>query len=282
MKLVRFGPPGEEKPGMLDAGGGLRSLSPAIADLTPDVLTCEGLAVLAAVDPTKLPKVTGSPRLGPVVANPRQFIALGRNYALHVKEGKNALPENPMVFNKALTSISGANDDIPIYPGSVALDYEGELAIVIGRRAHRVNESEALEFVAGYCICNDVSERDWQFKHGGLIGKGKSAPGYGPLGPWLVTADEVPDPQKLQIRTWINDELRQDGNTADMLFSVAHFVAHVTQYMEVLPGDVLTTGTPAGVAGGMDAPQWLKDGDRVEIEITGLGRQRQRVRALGP
>jgi 2-keto-4-pentenoate hydratase/2-oxohepta-3-ene-1,7-dioic acid hydratase in catechol pathway len=280
MKLVRYGNRGSELPGLIDSDGRVRALWPAIADLTPDVLTPEGLAVLRAIDPQKLPVVEGTPRLGAPVAGPRQFVALGRNYALHVKEAKNDLPEAPMVFNKALTSISGARDDIPLYPGSHALDYEGELALVIAKPTHRIDESVALQHVAGYCICNDVSERDWQFKHGGLIGKGKSAPGYGPLGPWLVTTDEVPDPQQLQIRTWVNDELRQDGQTADMLFSVAHFIAHVSQYMELLPGDVLTTGTPAGVAGGMETPLWLKDGDRVEIEITGLGRQRQHVRAV--
>lgn len=280
MKLVRYGAAGEERPGMLDEQGGLRSLSPLVVDLSAETLSPEGLAVLAAIDPGKLPRVPGKPRLGPVVARPRQFIALGRNYALHVKEGKNPLPEEPMLFNKALTSISGAHDDVPIYPGSVALDYEGELAVVMGRRAHRIRESEALAHVAGYCICNDVSERDWQFKRGGLIGKGKSAPGYGPLGPWLVTADEIPDPQQLQIRTWINGELRQNASTATMLFPVAKFIAHVSEFMELLPGDVLTTGTPEGVAGGMENPLWLKAGDRIEIEISGLGRQSQTVRAV--
>jgi len=265
---------------MLDAAGQVRALSPVVRDLTADVLTPEGLAVLRALDPEKLPKVQGNPRLGPVVSNPRQFIALGRNYALHVKEGKNPLPDEPMLFNKALTCISGASDDIPLYPGSVALDYEGELALVMSRRAHRISESEALDYVAGYCICNDVSERDWQFKRGGLTGKGKSAPGYGPLGPWLVTVDEIPDPQQLQVRTWVSGELRQDASTQSMIFSVARFIAHVSEFMELLPGDVLTTGTPEGVAGGMEQPKWLKDGDTVEVEITGLGRQRQRVRAI--
>lgn len=280
MKLVRYGQPGEEKPGLLDGQGRIRSLSPAIEDLTPEVLTSEGLAVLRAIDPERLSRVDGAPRLGPPVAHPRQFIALGRNYALHVKEGKNPLPDEPMLFNKALTSISGSGDDIPIYPGSVALDYEGELAVVMARPAHRISEAEALDYVAGYCICNDLSERDWQFKRGGLIGKGKSAPGYGPLGPYLVTSDEVPDPQALQIRTWVNGELRQDASTASMIFSVAKFIAHVSEFMVLLPGDVLTTGTPEGVAGGMDNPKWLKAGDRVEVEITGLGRLSQVVRAV--
>jgi 2-keto-4-pentenoate hydratase/2-oxohepta-3-ene-1,7-dioic acid hydratase in catechol pathway len=280
VKLVRYGQPGAEKPGLIDSQGRIKALSPAIADLTPEVLTEEGLAVLRAIDANKLPLVSGSPRLGPPVAHPRQFIALGRNYALHVKEGKNPIPEEPMLFNKALTSISGSSDDIPLYPGSTTLDYEGELAVVMSRSAHRITEPDALQYVAGYCICNDVSERDWQFKRGGLIGKGKSAPGYGPLGPFLVTTDEIPNPQALQIRTWINGELRQDASTASMIFSVAKFVAHVSQFMVLLPGDVLTTGTPQGVAGGMDQPKWLKAGDRVEVEITGLGRQSQTVRAV--
>lgn len=279
MKLVRYGQPGQEQPGMVDALGQLRCLSPAVKDLTPEVLTEEGLAVLRAIDPEKLPLVAGTPRWGPPVACPRQFIALGRNYALHVKEGKNPLPDEPMLFNKALTSISGATDDIPIFPGSVALDYEGELAIIISKPAFRIDEAQALGHVAGYCICNDVSERDWQFKRGGLIGKGKSAPGYGPLGPYLVTTDEIRDPQSLQIRTWVNGELRQDASTASMIFSVARFIAHVSEFMALLPGDVLTTGTPEGVAGGMENPKWLKEGDRVEVEITGLGRQSQWVRA---
>lgn len=266
---------------MLDQEGRIRSLHPAICDLTPELLTTDALRILKAIDAQKLPLVEGMPRLGPPVAHPRQFIALGRNYALHVKEGKNPIPDEPMLFNKALTSISGCSDDIPLFPGSVALDYEGELAVVIGRAAHRITEEEALDHVAGYCICNDVSERDWQFKRGGLIGKGKSAPGYGPLGPYLVTADEIPDPQQLRIRTWVNGEIRQDAPTSSMLFTVAKFIAHTSEFMALVPGDVLTTGTPEGVAGGMEHPRWLKAGDRVEIEITGLGRQAQTVRAAG-
>jgi 2-keto-4-pentenoate hydratase/2-oxohepta-3-ene-1,7-dioic acid hydratase in catechol pathway len=280
MKLLRYGPAGQEKPGMLDADGRIRSLHPAIADITCDILTPQGLAVLRAIDPARLPLVDGAPRLGPPVANPRQFIAIGRNYALHVQEAKNPMPDEPMIFNKALSSISGSTDDIPLYPGSVALDYEGELAVVMSRPAHRIKEEDALDHVAGYCICNDVSERDWQFKRGGLIGKGKSAPGYGPLGPYLVTTDEIPDPQKLRLRTWVNGDIRQDASTASMLFPVAKFIAHLSEFMALLPGDVLPTGTPEGVAGGMENPKWLKAGDRVEIEITGLGRMSQTVRAV--
>lgn len=282
MKLLRYGPAGQERPGLLDAAGRIRTLYPAIQDLTWDMFTPESLEVLRAVDPEKLPLVDGQPRLGAPVANARQFVALGRNYAEHVKESKNPLPLDPMVFNKAVTSISGCTDDIPMFPHSTALDYEGELALVMGRKAHRVSEAEALNYVAGYCICNDVSERDWQLKRGGLIGKGKSAPGYGPLGPWLVTADEVPDPQQLQIQTWVNGVRYQNASTASMLFSVARFIAHVTEFMELLPGDVLTTGTPEGVSlgGGIENPKFLKPGDRVEIAITGLGRTSQQVVAV--
>lgn len=280
MKLLRYGPAGHEQPGMLDSEGRIRALSPAIDDLTCDVLTIEGLAVLAAIDANKLPLVEGRPRLGPPVANPRQFIALGRNYAMHVKEGKNPMPTEPMLFNKALTCISGAGDDIPLYPGSVALDYESELAFVIGKKAHRIPEEDALAHVAGYCICNDVSERDWQLKRGGLIGKGKSAPGYGPLGPWLVTTDDLPDPQVLRIRTRVNGRLRQDASTSSMIFSVAKFIAHASEFMVLLPGDVLTTGTPEGVAAGMESPSWLAAGDTVQSEIDGLGTQLHIVRPV--
>ena len=280
MKLLRFGPPGQEQPGLLDAQGRIRSLVGIVPDLTNDVLTPEGLTRLRKLDSERLPQVQGSPRLGPPVAQPRQFMALGLNYALHAKEANVAIPKHPSVFSKAVTSISGPNDVIPIYPGSVKLDYEAELAFVIGRRAHRVQESQAMDYVAGYCICNDVSEREWQIDRGGTLSKGKSAPGYGPIGPWLVTADEVPDPQALRVRTFVNGEIRQDGYTSDMIVSVARFIAHLTEFMVLLPGDVLTTGTPAGVALGMQPPRWLRAGDEVRIEIEGLGELRQRVVAV--
>ena len=277
MKLLRYGPPGQEQPGLLDRHGCLRSLAAVVPDITNDVVTPEGLARLRALDPRQLPLVEDSPRLGPPIAQPRQFMALGLNYALHAKEANVQVPEHPSVFSKAVSCISGPNDDIPLYPGSVRLDYEGELACVIGQRAHRVREQDAMQHVAGYCICNDVSEREWQLQRGGTISKGKSAPGYGPLGPWLVTADEVPDPQQLRLRTWVNGELRQDSSTSDMIVTVAQFIAHLSEFMVLLPGDVLSTGTPAGVALGMNPPQWLKPGDQVRIAIEGLGELRQRV-----
>lgn len=280
MKLLRYGPPGQEKPGLLDVQGRVRSLEGVLPDLTGEALSPQGLARLRQLDALQLPLVQGSPRLGPPVAQTRQFMALGLNYALHAKEANVAIPKHPSVFSKAITCISGPNDDIPLYPGSVKLDYEAELALVIGLRAHRVQEAQAMDHVAGYCICNDVSEREWQSERGGTLSKGKSAPGYGPIGPWLVTVDEVPDPQALRVRTFVNDEIRQDGNTSDMVVSVAEFIAHLSEFMVLLPGDVLTTGTPAGVALGMQPPRWLRAGDEVRIEIDGLGELRQRVIAV--
>lgn len=277
MKLLRYGPAGQEQPGLLDGDGRIRSLAGIVADIGHDAVTPEGLAKLRALDPARLPLVDGTPRLGAPMAQPRQFMALGLNYALHAKEANVQVPQHPSVFSKAVSCISGPNDDIPLYPGSVRLDYEVELAFVIGTRAHRVRKEDALPHVAGFCICNDVSEREWQLERGGTISKGKSAPGYGPLGPWLVTADEVPDPHALRIRAWVNGEPRQDSNTSDMIVSVARFIAHLSEFMVLLPGDVLSTGTPAGVALGMKPPGWLKPGDEVRMAIDGLGELRQRV-----
>ena len=277
MKLLRYGLPGQEQPGLLDGQGSIRSLAGVVPDIALEVLSPAGLARLAALEPDSLPVVEGSPRLGPPVGQVRQFMALGLNYALHAREANVPVPAQPSVFSKAISCIAGPNDDIPLYPGSVRLDYEVELAVVIGTRAHRVSEDQALRHVAGYCIGNDVSEREWQIERGGTIIKGKSAPGYGPLGPWLVTADEVPDPQQLHLRTWINGELRQDSSTSDMVVGVARFIAHLSEFMMLLPGDVLITGTPAGVALGMKPPAWLKPGDEVRMAIDGLGELRQRV-----
>jgi 2-keto-4-pentenoate hydratase/2-oxohepta-3-ene-1,7-dioic acid hydratase in catechol pathway len=277
MKLLRYGLPGQEQPGLLDGQGSIRSLAGVVPDIALEVLSPAGLARLAALEPDSLPVVEGSPRLGPPVGQVRQFMALGLNYALHAREANVPVPAQPSVFSKAISCIAGPNDDIPLYPGSVRLDYEVELAVVIGTRAHRVSEDQALRHVAGYCIGNDVSEREWQIERGGTIIKGKSAPGYGPLGPWLVTADEVPDPQQLHLRTWVNGELRQDSSTSDMVVGVARFIAHLSEFMMLLPGDVLITGTPAGVALGMKPPAWLKPGDEVRMAIDGLGELRQRV-----
>ncbi len=278
MKLVRYGAPGQELPGLLDKQGRIRALSPAIRDITPEIVSDEALAVLKALDPEKLPLVDGSPRLGPPIAGSRQFIAVGVNYAQHAEEASMAIPKEPIVFNKALTSIGGPDDDIVIPPGSESVDWEVELGFVVGRSAYLVPESEALDYVAGYFTANDVSERDWQLARGGQFVKGKSPPTFGPVGPWLVTRDEVPDPQKLRLSLQVNGETRQDGNTSDMLFGVAWLIAHITSFFRLEPGDLVVTGTPAGVGYGMKPRVYLKPGDVVTLEVEGLGRQTQRVR----
>lgn len=284
MKLLRYGPVGQEKPGLLDAQGRIRSLWPAIADLTPDVISPEGLKVIAALNPDRLPLVEGAPRLGVPVAGVRQFFAVGLNYQGHIEEAKAAgivAPDEPMTFNKALTSLSGPDDEILLPPGAKAGDWEVELAVIIGSKTERISVDKALDHVAGYALANDVSERDWQVKRGGQFVKGKSAPTFGPIGPWLVTKDELPDPQKVDLRLTVNGVQRQQTNTSDMVFKVAYIVAHLSEMMTLLPGDVVLTGTPAGVGAGFKPPIFLKDGDVVELFSPQLGQQRQAVRALG-
>ena len=278
MKLLRYGPVGQEKPGIVDAQGRIRSLWPAVHDLTPEVISPEGLKVLASIDPERLPLVERNPRIGVPVAGIRQFFAIGLNYKGHIAEAGLPQPEAPMLFNKALTCLCGPNDDIVLPKGSKASDWEVELAVVIGRQASNVSEGDALSYVAGYCAVNDLSERDWQLKRGGQFVKGKSAPTFGPLGPWLVTTDEVPDPQAIELTLDVSGVRRQHGNTADMVFSVRQIVSHVSQVLTLLPGDVIATGTPAGVGGGMKPPVYLKPGDVVTIASPQLGRQRQSVR----
>jgi 2-keto-4-pentenoate hydratase/2-oxohepta-3-ene-1,7-dioic acid hydratase in catechol pathway len=278
MKLLRFGPAGQEKPGIVDAQGRIRSLWPAVHDLTPEVISPEGLKVLASIDPQRLPLVERNPRIGVPVAGIRQFFAIGLNYKGHIAEAGLPQPEEPMLFNKALTSLCGPDDDIVLPKGSKASDWEVELAVVIGREASNVSEGDALTYVAGYCAVNDLSERDWQLKRGGQFVKGKSAPTFGPLGPWLVTTDEIPDPQAIELTLEVSGVRRQHGNTADMVFNVRQIVSHVSRVLTLLPGDVIATGTPAGVGGGMKPPVYLKPGDVVTIASPQLGRQRQRVR----
>jgi 2-keto-4-pentenoate hydratase/2-oxohepta-3-ene-1,7-dioic acid hydratase in catechol pathway len=278
MKLLRFGPVGQEKPGIVDAQGRIRSLWPAVHDLTPEVISPEGLKVLASIDPQRLPLVERNPRIGVPVAGIRQFFAIGLNYKGHIAEAGLPQPEEPMLFNKALTSLCGPDDDIVLPRGSKASDWEVELAVVIGREASNVSEGDALTYVAGYCAVNDLSERDWQLKRGGQFVKGKSAPTFGPLGPWLVTTDEIPDPQAIELTLEVSGVRRQHGNTADMVFNVRQIVSHVSRVLTLLPGDVIATGTPAGVGGGMKPPVYLKPGDVVTIASPQLGRQRQRVR----
>jgi len=278
MKLVRYGPPGREKPGLIDAEGTLRDLSRKVADIDGAALAPASLAALRKLDPRRLPAVKGRPRLGPCIATPSKFVAIGLNYTDHAKETGSPIPEHPVVFFKSQTCIVGASDNIMQPLGSTQLDWEVELGVVIGRTARHVAAKDALRYVAGYCAVNDVSEREFQMKRSATQwNKGKGCDTFGPIGPWLVTSDEVKDPQNLDMWLDVNGERRQTGNTRTMIFTVAQVVADVSRYMTLLPGDLITTGTPPGVALGMKPPQWLKPGDVVTLGIQGLGEQRQRV-----
>ena len=280
MKLLRYGQLGREKPGMVDREGRIRSLWPAVLDLTPEVISPAGLKLLAALDSDRLPIVEGQPRIGVPVAGIRQFFAIGLNYKGHIAEAGLPQPEAPILFSKALTCLCGPDDDILLPPGAESTDWEVELAVVIGREAGNIQESEAIDYVAGYCAANDVSERAWQLNRGGQFVKGKSAPTFGPLGPWLVTTDEIPDPQTVDLTLDVNGVRMQGGSTADMLFSVRQIVSHLSQVMTLLPGDIIATGTPGGVGAGMKPPVYLKAGDVVTIASPQLGRQRQNVRHI--
>lgn len=282
MKLVRYGPAGREKPGLIDDEGKLRDLSRKVDDIAGEALSPTALAALRRADTRRLPVVKGRPRLGPCVGSVGKFVAIGLNFIDHAKETGSPIPENPIVFFKSETSISGPNDPIMLPKDSTSTDWEVELAFVIGRRARYVEEKDALRYVAGYCICNDVSEREYQIKKGGgQWGKGKGCDTFGPLGPWLVTTDEIRDPQNLRMWLKVNGETRQNGSTSTMIFGVAKLVADVSRYMTLEPGDVVTTGTPPGVGLGMKpAPQYLKAGDVVELGIEGLGSQSQKVVAF--
>ncbi|MFC3107350.1 fumarylacetoacetate hydrolase family protein [Undibacterium arcticum] len=277
MKLLRYGMPGAEKPGALDAQGRIRDLSLLVPDLTPEWLSPERLRALAAIDLEKMPLVGGTPRFGVPISGVRQFVAIGLNYRKHAEESGLPIPTEPVVFTKALTSLSGADDDIVLPEGSEETDWEIELAFMIGTTARKVSRETALDYVAGYCLANDVSERNWQIKRNGQWGKGKSFDTFGPIGPWLVTADEIPDPQMLDMELSVNGAVKQRSNTADMIFSVTEIVSYLSQFMTLLPGDVVITGTPAGVGLGMKPPQFLKKGDVVSLRIDQLGSQTQRV-----
>ena len=278
MKLVRYGPPGREKPGLIDADGVLRDLSRKVKDIDADALAPMTLSGLRKLDTRRLPAVRGRPRLGPCVATPSKFVAIGLNYTDHAKETGAPIPEGPVVFFKTPSCIVGANDNIMIPMDSTQLDWEVELGVVIGRTARYVATKDALRYVAGYCIVNDVSEREFQMKRSATQwSKGKGCDTFGPVGPCLVTSDEVKDPQNLDMWLDVNGERRQTGNTRTMIFNVPDLVADVSRYMTLLPGDIITTGTPPGVALGMKPPQWLKAGDVVTLGIAGLGEQRQRV-----
>src|SRR5262245_41471266 len=279
MKLVRYGDAGKEKPGILDSAGALRDLSGVVNDIDGAVLGGDGLAKIRSADLNSLPKVSGTPRLGAPVGNIGKFIAIGLNYSDHAKEAGQAIPSEPIIFMKATSSICGANDTVMLPRGSKESDWEVELAFVVGKTAKYVPEPDALSHVAGYLICNDVSEREWQLKRGPTWDKGKGFDTFGPLGPWLVTRDEIPDPQNLAMWLEVNGKRMQSGNTSTMIFSVAKLLSYISQCITLKPGDVVTTGTPPGVGLGIKPdPVFLKHGDVMRLGIDGLGEQRQEVR----
>jgi 2-keto-4-pentenoate hydratase/2-oxohepta-3-ene-1,7-dioic acid hydratase in catechol pathway len=276
MKLCRFGPAGREKPGLIDADGRIRDLSGAIEDIDPTTIAPASLAELAALDPAALPLVEEAPRYGVPVSGTRKFVAIGLNYADHAAESNLPIPSEPVVFNKWVSCLQGPNDDVVIPRDSRKTDWEVELGVVIGKRANYVEEADALDYVAGYCVVNDVSERHWQQERGPTWDKGKGFPTFGPVGPWLVTVDEVGDPQNLKMWLEVNGKRVQDGSTATMIFTVAQIVAYCSQFMTLEPGDIITTGTPPGVGLGQKPEPWyLKAGDVVTLGIEKLGEQRQ-------
>ena len=282
MKLLRYGAPGKEKPGMADSQGNVRDLSKVVAQIDDTMLAPRNLARLARVKPETLPIVRGNPRLGVPYAGISKFVAVGLNYSDHAAEAGQPIPSEPILFMKATTCLVGPNDDIVQPKGSTKLDWEVELGIVIGTRAQYVSEATALDYVAGYCTVNDVSERHFQLERGSQWDRGKGCDTFGPVGPWLVTTDEIADPQVLDMWLDVNGEKRQRGNTRTMVFNCAFLVSYISQFMTLLPGDIITTGTPPGVGLGMKPqPVYLKPGDVVTLGITGLGQQRQRVVAYG-
>ena len=281
MKLLRHGPAGQERPGLIDTDGRIRDLAGVIDDLAGAALGRASLDRLRQIDPASLPLVAAGARLGPPVAGTRNFIGVGLNYSDHAAETGAAVPREPLLFNKAPNCIVGPDDDIVVPPGSTKLDWEIELAVVIGETAWQVTEAEALAHVAGACLCNDVSERAFQTEGTGQWMKGKGCPTFGPLGPWLVTLDEIPDLQALAMALDVNGEARQRGNTDTMVFGVAHLVAFISRFVRLDPGDVITTGTPPGVGLGMKPPQFLKAGDRLHLRVDRLGEQNARVVAAG-
>jgi 2-keto-4-pentenoate hydratase/2-oxohepta-3-ene-1,7-dioic acid hydratase in catechol pathway len=279
MKLLRYGETGSEKPGLLDADGTIRDLSGHVADIGGKVLEPASLASLAKLDLKTLPAVAGNPRIGPCVANVGKFICIGLNYSDHAAETGSAVPSEPIVFMKANSAIVGPNDDVLIPRGSEKTDWEVELAIVIGKSAKYVSEADALDYVAGYCVAHDVSERAFQVERKGQWTKGKSCDTFGPIGPWLVTKDEVANPQDVGMWLKVNGETMQDGTTRTMVYGVAYLVSYLSQFMSLHPGDVIATGTPPGVGMGKKPPRYLKPGDVVELSVEGLGTQKQTFRA---
>lgn len=278
MKLVRYGEPGSERPGLIDSEGNIRDLGGRVADIGGKDIHPDALKRLASVDPTLLPLVDGNPRLGPCVAGTGKFICIGLNYSDHAAETGATVPPEPIIFMKATSAIVGPNDDVLIPRGSEKTDWEVELAVVIGRTAKYVSEDEALDYVAGYCVSNDVSERAFQAERQGQWTKGKSCDTFGPIGPWLVTRDEIPDPQNLRMWLTVNGQTMQDGSSRTMVYGVKYLVSYLSQFMSLHPGDVISTGTPPGVGLGMKPQVFLKDGDVVELGIEGLGTQKQTFR----
>ena len=277
MKLLRYGPSGREKPGMLDAQGHIRSLSEIINQIDSNTLAPKELARLRKLKPETLPIVKGNPRLGVPFAGVSKFVAVGLNYSDHAAESNMPIPREPILFMKATSCLCGPNEDIVQPRGSTKLDWEVELGIVIGTKAQYVSEDKALDHVAGYCVINDVSERDFQLERGSQWDRGKGCDTFGPVGPYLVTTDEITDPQSLDMWLDVNGESRQRGSTKTMIFGCATLVSYISQFMTLIPGDIITTGTPPGVGLGMKPPQYLKPGDVVTLGIEGLGEQRQRV-----
>jgi len=278
MKLVRFGPAGREKPGIIDANGKIRDLSKVVKDIDADALSPAGLAKIKKAKIDKLPLVKGNPRLGSCVTKPSNFIAIGLNYADHAAEAGMKIPPEPIIFNKAPSCVCGPNDNTIIPKDSTKLDWEIELGIVIGSRGRYLSKDKAMSVVAGYCLSNDVSERVFQIERAGQWTKGKGCESFGPLGPWMVTKDEIKDPQNLNMQLTVNGEVRQKGNTKTMIFGVAHLVWACSQYFILEPGDVIITGTPPGVGLGMKPePKFLKAGDVVHLKMDGVGEQKQKV-----
>ena len=277
MKLLRYGAKGKEKPGLLDSEGRLRDLSAVIPDIPGETISPKGLARLKKIKPESLPLVRGKPRIGACIANPQKFIAIGLNYSDHAAESGLQVPKEPVVFTKQVSCLSGPNDDVTIPPKSKKSDWEVELGVIIGTKAKNIKKADALKYVAGYCTINDLSEREFQAERSGQWTKGKSYDTFGPVGPWLVTADEVKDPQKLTMWLELNGKRVQNGSTATMVFGVAHIVAYISEFFTLMPGDIITTGTPPGVGMGMKPPRYLKPGDTMRICVEGLGEQFQTV-----
>ena len=279
MKLLRYGPDGEEKPGMLDADGAIRDLSGEIDDVDGKSLAPEVLDRLARIDPSSLPVVDGNPRIGPCVGSVGKFVAIGLNYYDHARETGMEPPPEPIIFSKYTSCICGPNDDVVLPRGSTKGDWEVELGFVIGKHTKYISEAEALDHIAGYCLVNDVSEREYQIERSGQWVKGKSCDTFGPIGPWMVTRDEIPDPQNLNLWLDLNGERQQTGNTSTMIFTVAHILSYLSQFTSLQPGDVVCTGTPPGVGLGQKPPRFLKAGDVMTLGIDGLGEQRSEVKA---